>query len=205
MELEHEDAGKRHDVVLRFSRRPRRAEIPLLARDLAEARAVGGPAQREFLPPLVLRFLELDADALQELRLVEAEPQRPGAGCGPPPSRSRGPCAAPPRPDAPGPLSSPPRAPVARDRATRARSQRNAPTYPEKRFYAWRPYRCSPGGLRRVAYRDWLRHSGRRATEGVDAIDVPGPLCDVEKGVLTRTGSSPRVAAAPPRQAPASL
>src|SRR5262249_41603153 len=82
MELEYEDAGKHHDVVLRFSRRPRRAEIPLLAHDLAEARAVGGPAQREFLPALVLRFLEVEADALQELRLVEAQPQRLRTGCG---------------------------------------------------------------------------------------------------------------------------
>src|SRR6185436_6333383 len=61
--------------------RPRRTEIPLLSYDLAEARAVGGPAQREFLPPLVLAFLEVDADALQELRLVEAEPQRLRTRC----------------------------------------------------------------------------------------------------------------------------
>src|SRR3954470_21500339 len=76
MELEDRDTGQRHDVVLRLSRRARRAEIPLLADDLAEARAVGGPAQGEFLPALVLRFLEVDADALKELRLVEAQPQR---------------------------------------------------------------------------------------------------------------------------------
>src|ERR1041384_3337862 len=108
MELEHEDAGKRHDVVLRFSRRPRRAEIPLLAHDLAEARAVGGPAPRAFLPPLVLRFLELDADALQELRLVEAEPQRLRTGCGRAPAARAARARRPPAPAPRGPRAHPP-------------------------------------------------------------------------------------------------